>query len=41
MLAEHKFNIVRVEKNKGTGISSVEKFDKVVTYKGKEVIIKL
>jgi alpha-D-xyloside xylohydrolase len=41
MLAERKFNIVRVEKNKGTGIDSVETFDKEVTYKGKKVMVKL
>ncbi|MEJ2195280.1 MAG: glycoside hydrolase family 31 protein [Ignavibacteriaceae bacterium] len=41
MLNERKFNIVVVENNKGTGINPFEKFDKVVTYKGKKVIIKL
>jgi len=41
MLAEHKFNIVRVGKNKGIGINSVETFDKKVTYKGKKVTVKL
>ncbi len=41
MPAEHKFNIIRVETNKGTGINSFETFDKVVNYKGKEVVVKL
>jgi alpha-D-xyloside xylohydrolase len=41
MLAERKFNIVIVEKNKGVGINSAEKFDKEITYKGNEAIVKL
>jgi len=41
MLAERKFNIVRVSKNKGTGVATVEKFDQVVSYTGKKVVVKL
>jgi hypothetical protein len=41
MLNERKFNIVVVGKNKGIGITPVEKFDKVVTYKGEKVKVKL
>ena len=41
MLGERKFNIVCVAKNKGTGMSGVEKFDKVITYNGKKVLVKL
>ena len=40
MPTEHKFNIVRVENNKGTGINSAVSFDKVVTFKGKKVVVK-
>jgi alpha-D-xyloside xylohydrolase len=41
MLAERNFNIVRVAKNKGTGTDAVEKLDKVITYKGKKVVVQL
>ena len=41
MLIERKFNIVAVGKNKGIGTNSVDKFDKMITYKGKKVIVKL
>ena len=41
MLAERKFNIVLVDKSKGTGMKGVEKFDNVVAYDGKTVVIKL
>jgi alpha-D-xyloside xylohydrolase len=41
MLAERKFNIVLVSKNKGTGMDQVEKFDKEVTYAGKKSVVKL
>ena len=41
MLAERKFNIVLVSKNKGTGIDKVEKFDKEVMYSGKKSVVKL
>jgi alpha-D-xyloside xylohydrolase len=41
MLAERKFNIEIVEKNKAVGINIVEKPDKVVNYSGGKVVIKL
>ena len=41
MLIDRKFNIVIVSGNKGTGTGIVEKFDKVVTYSGKKVVVKL
>ncbi len=41
MLKERKFNIVLVTKNTGMGTGITEKFDNVVTYKGKKVVIKL
>jgi alpha-D-xyloside xylohydrolase len=41
MLAERKFNIILVGKIKGTGNATPDKFDKVVTYLGKKVVVKL
>lgn len=41
MLANRKFNIVRVAKNKGTGMDVVQKFDKEVSYSGTKVVVKL
>ena len=41
MLAERKFNIVLVSKNKGAGMDKVEKFDKEVVYAGKKSVVKL
>jgi alpha-D-xyloside xylohydrolase len=41
MLAERKFNIIKVAKNRGTGMDVVEKFDNVVTYNGKKLVVKL
>ena len=41
MLSERKFNIVLVGKDKGVGITPVEKFDKVISYEGKKIVIKL
>lgn len=41
MLKERKFNIVKVSKGKAAGDEAVEKFDKEVTYTGKEISIKL
>jgi hypothetical protein len=41
MLAERKFNIEIVAKNKAVGINIVEKPDKVVNYSGGKVVIKL
>ena len=40
MLNERKFNILLVSKNKGTG-GIIEKYDSVVTYSGKKMVIKL
>jgi alpha-D-xyloside xylohydrolase len=41
MLAERKFNIVRVAKGKGIGASATETFDHVVTYRGEPILVKL
>jgi alpha-D-xyloside xylohydrolase len=41
MLNERKFNIVKVSTNNGIGIDIVEKYDKIVTYEGKKVVIGL
>jgi alpha-D-xyloside xylohydrolase len=41
MLNERKFNIVKVSRDNGIGMSAVEKYDKVVTYNGKKIEIKL
>jgi alpha-D-xyloside xylohydrolase len=41
MLGERKFNIVSVTKMNGTGMSQVEKFDKIITYNGKKVLVKM
>jgi alpha-D-xyloside xylohydrolase len=41
MFAERNFRIVRVAKNKGSGMDKVEKYDAGVTYKGKKVTLKL
>ena len=41
MLADRKFNIVRVAKNKGAGMNVVQKFDKEVSYSGTKVVVKL
>ena len=38
---ERNFNIVVVDKNKGTGMDIIEKYDRVVTYMGKKVVVKL
>jgi alpha-D-xyloside xylohydrolase len=40
MLAERKFNIVKVTKNKGTGDFPVDEYDKDVIYTGKKIVIK-
>ena len=40
MLSERTFNIVLVSKDKGVGITPVEKFDQIVTYDGKKVVVK-
>lgn len=41
MLSERTFNIVYVSKIKGDGMNAVKKYDKVVTYDGKKVAVKL
>lgn len=41
MLAERKFNIVIVGKNKGVGPNISEAHDKVVNYSGQKVVVKL
>jgi alpha-D-xyloside xylohydrolase len=41
MLAERKFNIVKVTINKGAGMDTLEKFDKATTYKGEKMVIQL
>jgi alpha-D-xyloside xylohydrolase len=39
MLSERKFNIVRVSKSNGTGMESVQKYDNVIQYTGKKVVV--
>ena len=41
MLNERKFRIVRVSRNNGMGMNTVNEYDKIVTYNGKEVVVKL
>jgi alpha-D-xyloside xylohydrolase len=41
MLAERRFNIVKVTPNKGTGTDQVKTYDRVVAYKGKRVVVNL
>ncbi|MBN2001313.1 glycoside hydrolase family 31 protein [candidate division KSB1 bacterium] len=41
MLTERKFNIVKVAAGTGTGIDAAKKYDKVVTYTGEKVVVKL
>jgi alpha-D-xyloside xylohydrolase len=41
MLKERKFRIVMVSRNNGAGMNSIEKYDKMVIYDGKEVSVKL
>ncbi len=41
MLTDRKFNIVLVDKNKGAGENTVSQPDKVITYTGKKVTVKL
>jgi alpha-D-xyloside xylohydrolase len=40
MLSERKFKIVRVGKNKGTGMDEVKRYDKEVLYTGKKILVK-
>ena len=39
MLEERKFNIVKVSQNNGIGMNVVKKYDRVVTYNGKELVV--
>jgi len=41
MIAECNFNIVLIARNKDTGTDAVEKFDRVIDLKGKNVIVHL
>ena len=41
MLGERTFNIVKVSGNNGVGIDAVIKYDKVVNYDGKKIVVKL
>ena len=41
MLTERTFNIVRVGAKKGAGMDMVKKYDKVVAYNGKEIVVTL
>jgi alpha-D-xyloside xylohydrolase len=41
MLTERQFRIIKVSADAGTGMGAVEKYDQVVTYKGKKVTVKL
>jgi alpha-D-xyloside xylohydrolase len=40
MINERKFNIVFVEKGRGVGMERAEKFDNVVNYSGKKVVVR-
>jgi alpha-D-xyloside xylohydrolase len=41
MLTERSFNITKVSNDKGTGMNSAQKYEKVVSYKGKKINIEL
>jgi len=41
MIAQRKFNIVKVSKNNGVGMGKVKQYDKVITYNGKKVVVQL
>jgi alpha-D-xyloside xylohydrolase len=41
MLNERKFSIVQVSENNGVGMDPVRKYDAVVTYKGKKVVVQI
>jgi alpha-D-xyloside xylohydrolase len=41
LLTERKFNIVKVAKSRGSGMEVIDKYDNVVTYNGKKVVVKL
>ncbi|MBN2093255.1 DUF5110 domain-containing protein [candidate division KSB1 bacterium] len=40
MLKERNFNVVVVSADKGVGMDAVQKFDKIVKYKGKKIVVK-
>ena len=41
MLSKRTFNIVVVSQTNGDGMNSAKKFDKVVPYNGKKVVVRL
>jgi alpha-D-xyloside xylohydrolase len=41
MLGERKFSVVKVSGNNGVGMDATKKYDKIVTYDGKKVVVKL
>jgi alpha-D-xyloside xylohydrolase len=41
MLSERKFSIIKVTSNNGTGMDAVQKYNKVVDYKGMKVMVNL
>ncbi len=41
MLKERHFRIVKVSPNKGYGMDTIQKYDKVVTYDGNQIIVRL
>ena len=41
MLNTRTFRIVNVSSNKGIGMDTVEKYDKIITYDGKKVVVKM
>jgi len=41
MINERKFSIVKISKSNGAGMNTTERFDKVITYNGKKVVVKL
>lgn len=41
MIKERKFSIILVSENKGTGTGIIDKYDSVVAYSGKKVVVKL
>jgi hypothetical protein len=41
MIKERKFNIIKVTTGNGTGMDAVQKYNTVVDYKGKKVLVKL
>ena len=41
MLEKRKFKIIKVSKYDGVGMSVIKKYDKVITYDGEKIIVKL